>query len=316
MNSPETIHIWSRCHNCGVSPIAGPCFRCETCPLGPDSDLCTKCYEGYRGGWVLHPVEAVSVPKLRTHQFNRLDGAPAEALAPWLDIAPCTSAAPVVPSGFLVRPEFRCEKQSVFGGYAFVVLFGSHAILLTALHVMDEFIKWKGIDATARNSGYTGAELPPHITSVRLYNLLKNPWALHELNPAGPMLVLANARTADDEPFSFRDIAAFRVPHPQGLHPIPLASKEPGPGDPVWLAAAMPDGTRTRGAVCVESTPRTFIFRYDEEKEIPKYTSGSAILDKNGEVVGINTGLGCFGGREFGHANPLRSIRAHLEAAL
>ena len=130
------------------------------------------------------------------------------------------------------------------------------------------------------------------------------------------MLVLPNARTADDEPFSFRDIAAFRVPHPQGLHPLPLAAKDPEPGDPVWLAAAMLDGTRTRRAVCVEATPRTFIFRYEEAKETPKYSSGSAILNRDGEVVGINTGLGRFGEHEFGHANPLSSIRAHLEGAL
>jgi hypothetical protein len=204
----------------------------------------------------------------------------------------------------------------VFGGYAFVALFGSRAVLLTALHVMDELIKWKSVDTTARNPSYTGAELPAHITSVRLYNLLKSPWALHELGPAGPMLVLPNARTADNEPFAFRDIAAFHVRHPQGLHPVPLATKEPAPGDPVWLAGAMPDGTRTRRAVCVEATPRTFIFRYEEAKEIPKHSSGSAILDKDGAIVGINTGLGRFGEHEFGHANPLSSIRAHLEGAL
>jgi len=81
----------------------------------------------------------------------------------------------------------------------------------------------------------------------------------------------------------------------------------------VWLAGAMPDGTLTRRAVCVENTSRTFIFRYDEAKELPKYSSGSAILDRDGAVVGINTGLGRFGGHEFGHANPLSSIRAHLE---
>jgi hypothetical protein len=316
MSSPDVIHVWSHCHNCGLSPIIGPCFRCETCPLGPDSDLCTTCYEGYRDGWVVHPDEAVTVPKPGTHHFRCLEGTPPELLAPWLSIRGAAAASPEVPSGFLVRPEFRSGQQSVFGGYAFVVLFGARAILLTALHVMDELIKAKGIDTTARSPRYTGAELPAHVTSVRLYNLLKSPWALHELSPAGPMLVLPDARTADDEPFSHRDIAAFHVPHPRGLHPLPLAGREPEPGDPVWLAGAMPDGTLTRRAVCVEKSSRTFIFRYEEAKELPKYSSGSAILDREGAVVGINTGLGRFEGHEFGHANPLSSIRAHLEAAL
>jgi len=84
----------------------------------------------------------------------------------------------------------------------------------------------------------------------------------------------------------------------------------------VWLAAAMPDGSRTRRGVCVEKTDRTFIFRYDETKEIPKHSSGAPILDRHGEVVGINTGLGRFGDHEFGHANPVSSIRAHLEGAV
>lgn len=316
MSPSETIHVWSRCHNCGLNPIVGPCFRCETCPLGPDSDLCSTCHEGYRIGRVVHPVESVTVPKLRTHVFGCPEGARAATLAPWLSVPRYSFPAPPVPSGFLVRPEFLTGHQSVFGGHAFVALYGSQAILLTALHVMDELIKSKGLDATARNTSYTGAELPAHVTAVRLYNLLEKPWALHELGTAGPMLVLPHARTADDEPFSFRDIAAFRVPHQRGLQPIPLATREPKPGDPVWLTGAMPDGTRTRRAVCVEVTARTFIFRYEEAKEVPKYCSGAAILDKDGEVVGINTGLGRFGGHEFGHAVPPSSIRAHLEASL
>jgi hypothetical protein len=66
----------------------------------------------------------------------------------------------------------------------------------------------------------------------------------------------------------------------------------------------------------VEKTQRSFVFRYEEAKEIPKYTSGAPILDRRGDVVGINTGIGRISGREFGHANPLSSILAHLEGAL
>jgi hypothetical protein len=63
-------------------------------------------------------------------------------------------------------------------------------------------------------------------------------------------------------------------------------------------------------------TPRSFVFRYEEAKGMPKHTSEAPILDGDGAVVGINTGLGRFAGHEFGHANPLSSIRAHLEGAL
>src|SRR5919201_3732442 len=39
----ELIHIWYRCHNCGMQPIVGQRFECQTCPSGPDNDLCEKC---------------------------------------------------------------------------------------------------------------------------------------------------------------------------------------------------------------------------------------------------------------------------------
>ncbi len=331
MSPSKAVHIWSRCHYCGMNPILGPCFRCETCPLGPDIDLCSSCYEGYLAGRVVHPdPDAVSAAP-GPHHFARSEGTAAELYAPWLNI-PCPQVPPpLVPPGFLVRPEFRSGRESVFGGYGFIVQFGAQALLLTALHVMDELIKSKRIDTTARNLHYTGEELPAHVSSVHLYDVTQDRWMLHELGDASPMLVLPNARTADEEPFAWRDIAAFRVKSrvtvsggssgatsagvPGALSAVPLANEEPEPGDPIWLAAAMPDRTRTRRAVCVEKTARSFIFRYDEAKELPKHSSGAPILDRHGAVVGINTGLGKLGGREVGHANPLSSIRTHLERA-
>jgi hypothetical protein len=222
----------------------------------------------------------------------------------------------VLQPGFLVRPEFRLKRGSVFGGYGFIVHFEDRVLLLTALHVMDELIKNKRIDATARNTRYTGRELPALVASVRLYDVLKDRWILHELGDAGPMLTLPDARTGDDEPFAHRDIAAFLVPAQGMLHPAPLAAEVPEPGEPVWLAASMPDGSRTRRAVCVERTERSFVFRYDEPKEMARHSSGTAIVDRHGAVVGINTGLGRYGGRELGHANPVSSIRRHLAGAL
>ena len=321
MNASHAVHIWNRCHHCGMNPIIGACFRCETCPIGPDGDLCAACYDGYRAGRVAHPKNSTTndVP---THRFARSEGRPQDSIASWLDISSHVHAAslvqepPPLPVGFLVRPEFRFGRESVFGGYGFVTWFADNKrFLLTALHVMDELIKIKGIDTTYRNTRYTGRELPAHVHSVRLYDVLKNPWMIHELGDAGPMLVLPNARTADDEPFSFRDIAAFHIKSQYLLGGAPLAKKDADPGEPIWLAAAMPDGSRMRRAVCVEHTPRSFVFRYEEAKEMPKYVSGAPILNRRGEVVGINAGFGRFAGREFGHCNPVSSICAHLEAS-
>src|SRR5262249_6440959 len=135
----QVIHIWSRCHFCGMNPITGPCFRRETCPLGPDIDLCSSCYAGYLEGSVVHPsADAVVTDGRTTHQFTRGEGSPPETYAHWLDIAGFHEPPPGIPSGFLVRPEFRSGRYSAFGGYGFITRFGPHTLLLTALHVMDE----------------------------------------------------------------------------------------------------------------------------------------------------------------------------------
>jgi hypothetical protein len=264
----------------------------------------------------VHPSpEAIVARDHVTHQFVESEGSAPETFAKWLNVATRDEPPPRIPVGFLVRPEFRSYRECVFGGYAFVSCVGSHTLLLTALHVMDEFIKMKGIDATKHNKDYTGEELPKYVTTVRLYDVLQERWMLHELGDAGPMLVLPNSRTADDEPFAFRDIAAFWVKPQIALSPIPLALQDPQPGDPVWLAGAMPDSSRTRRAVCVENTPYGFIFRYEESKEMPKHSSGAPILNREGAVIGINTGLGRLGRYDIGHANPLSSIRTHLTEA-
>jgi hypothetical protein len=181
---------------------------------------------------------------------------------------------------------------------------------------MDELMKRKGIDTTSRNANYSGEEPTAYVSSVRLYDVLKEQWPLFELGNAGSMLVLPHARTADEEPVAFRDIAAFRVAPTCLVNVGLLAERDPEPGEPVWLAAAMPDRSRTRRAVCVERTSRSLIFRYTESKEMAKHSSGAPILDESGCVVGINTGLGRYEGYEFGHANPVSSIRTHLSEAV
>lgn len=314
--SPHEIHIWSRCHACGMGPIVGACFRCETCPSGPDIDLCSSCHDKYQAGYVTHPIDTMSDESTAKHHFMRAEGESPGNLTDWLGIWSPSQPDPQLPRKFLVRPEFRYGRESSFGGYGFIIHFEGRNLLLTALHVMDEIIKRLSVDTTGRNSLYTGKELAAYVNSVQLYDVRKARWMLHELGGAGPMVVLPNARTGDSEPSSYRDIAAFLLPTLNALDPLELADEEPKPGDPVWLATAIPDQVQTRRAVCVEKTRHSLVFRYEEAKEIPKHSSGAPILNRRGQLVGINTGFGRFSGHEFGHANPSDSIRMHLQPAL
>jgi hypothetical protein len=132
------------------------------------------------------------------------------------------------------------------------------------------------------------------------------------------MLVLPNARTNDEEPFSNRDIAAFWVKDPKLLHPAPLAPQLPAKGDPVWLAARSNDNSNNNlfKATVVEITDRSLVFKYENPGDKPKYSSGAPMVNKDGEIVGIIVGGGEFRNQKLGHANHVGNIRRHLDEAV
>lgn len=314
----ELVHIWNHCYNCNATPIVGRRFHCESCPDGPDNDLCEPCYEKFRAGKIIHPAEdsGAALLEIKEHRFEALEGKPADRYESWLSVAHPTASAPRTPDHFVVRPIFSSHMDSVIGSYAFVakVEANTEPLLLTALHIMDELIKQKGIDCSEQNKNYTGKELPAIITHVDIYNIFKSNWMMAHLGTAGPMLVLPNARTGGEEPYSDRDIAAFRVQDARQLNPVLLASRAPMKGEPVWQAArslGKPD-RRLFKAVVVESTDRTLVFKYEDPGEKPKYISGSPLLNENGEIVGVTVGGGEFNGTLLGHANHVGNIRKHL----
>lgn len=312
------IHVWNHCHNCNAAPIVGRRFHCESCPDGPDNDLCEPCYEKFREGKIIHPAEdsSAALLEIKEHRFEVVEGKPADQYECWLTVDHPTALAPRIPDHFVVRPIFSSGMGSIIGGYAFAakVEENSEPLLLTALHVMDELIKQEGIDCTEQNKNYTGRELPAIITQVDIYDIFALNWMSKHLGTVGPMLVLPDARTGGEEPYSDRDIAAFRVQDASRLNPVPLASRPPMKGDPVWQAARSPKkpGRQLFKAVVVEITDRTMVFKNEAQEELPKYISGSPVLNKNGEIVGITVGGGEFKGAVLGHANHVGNIRKHI----
>ncbi len=318
----DLIHLWHHCHQCEARPIVGKRFHCESCPDGPDNDLCEPCYEKYLKGAVTHPPPdtPADLAGIKDHRFDSLEGKPAGLYDSWWEVDHPEVPAPSVPDRFVVRPLFTAGMDSVIGGYGFLVRVegGPGPILLTALHIMDEMIKNKGIDCSDANEGYTGRELPAVITEVGIYDVFAPNWMMEHLGSAGPMLVLPDARAHDEEPYSYRDIAAFRVRDASGLNPVALASQAPRVGDPVWQVAQS-EKKKGKGlfkAVVVEVTDRSMVFKFDSRDEELKYTSGSPYVNKDGEVVGISVGGGEFKGQKLGHANHVENIRRHLKDAI
>ncbi len=312
------IHVWNHCHNCNAAPIVGRRFHCESCPDGPDTDLCEPCYEKYRQGTIIHPAEdsSAALQEIKEHRFEVLEGKPADQYESWLSVSHPVASTPRTPDHFVVRPIFSSSMESVIGSYAFVIKVEgkSEPLLLTALHVMDELIKQNGIDCAEQNKNYTGRELPAIITHVDIYDIFASNWMMEPLGTAGPMLVLPDARTGGEEPYSDRDIAAFLIQDAAHLNPVPLANRPPVKGEPVWQATRSlkkPDRQLFK-AVVVEITDRSLVFKYEAVGEKLKYISGSPVLNKNGEIIGITVGGGKFKGAVLGHANHVGNIRKHL----
>ena len=301
-----------------MKPIAGRRFECLSCPAGPDNDLCEPCFHAFERGQVEHPAPggyAQHAGRLE-HVFCPREGVSADRCKPWLAPPLATARAPLVPDRFVVRPEFRVGRESFFGAYGCVVHAedGGHALLLTALHVMDELIKSVGLDCSVHNRDYSGEELPGVVSEVGLYDVFAENWMLAELGVAPLMLTLPEARLGEEEPLSNRDLAAFRVSPAARVTAGRLATAPPRPGDPVWLAVRRPGARlRTSEAVVVEATERTFILRFADPHDFVPYTSGAPLLDCDGAVVGINVGVGWFAGQRFGHGNHVGCIRRHLE---
>jgi len=314
----DLVHVWCRCHACGAQPIGGLRFECQTCPIGPDNDLCERCYLALEQGQVQHPMpgsfaQLARISSDRPHSFRSVAGRVRDASASWLTVPDAEATAPNFKPGFVVRPEFHSKRESFIGPYAFVVD-GPPTFLLTALHVLGGLIQAKGIDCSSTNQTYSGRELPAILTKVNLFDAFAPNWVLSDLGTAGPMLPLPDARIGEEEPFSQRDIAAFRIQQSAKVSPARLAQHPPRVGEPVWLVAK-PEArqlARAIQAVVVEETEKTFVFRYKVLECIPPHSSGAPLIDRQGEVVGINVGAGMLDGHYLGHASHVTTIRQYL----
>ncbi len=328
MDAGVVVHLWNHCHHCHAEPIIGRRYECQSCPSGPDIDLCEPCYELWGRGEVEHPAKdsVASDLTITEHRFEMFEGKPLASFQDWLLVKHPVAADPIVPKQAVLRPIFSAGVDSVIGSYAFVARLegAKRPLILTALHVMDELIKKLGIDCSLGREddkirNYTGKELPAVVTEVNLFDVFAANWMMAPIGNGGPMLVLPDAATGAEEPYSNRDIAAFWVHSADAGHfnPLPLAQSAPRVGEPVWLAARRMDnsGKRTLKAVVVECTERSLVFKYEGDGEKPKYTSGAPILNGKGEVVGINVGGGRLNEENLGHANHIENIRRHLSNA-
>lgn len=306
------IHMWHSCNSCNAKPIVGVRYECQNCVAGPERDLCGECYQQFLQGSLEHSVTtnvSGEPPK-----FQCREGRDSNEFADWLKIPIKNTLAPLIRDKFVIRPEFCVGYNSFFGSYGFIVKTEIGAVMLTALHVMDELIKTNNIDATLSNKSYTGKEIPSLIDKVNMYDVSQERWMFHELGVCEAMLTLPEARLGAEEPNSALDISGFKVNNDHLFNPSSLASTTPSIGDTVWVGIKTSDSPQPLKAVVVNVSQNGMVYRYQSEQTRIQYSSGLPILNNEGEVVAINVGVGHYEGFKFGHGNPVQSINKHLSS--
>lgn len=135
-----------------------------------------------------------------------------------------------------------------------------------------------------------------------------------KLPDAGPMLYIPGAQVTVDKQDWTSDIAAFKVPSFYDEVALTLSQHNAKPDETLWLVVV----PKTKGAaryhkVDVMVSNRTLLlFRLLDATFDPHGASGSPIVNKKGEVVGMNTAEGTDGVNWWGSAHPVESMITKL----
>lgn len=204
------------------------------------------------------------------------------------------------------RPSFTVDGQTYQAGTGFLVEGGGKTWIVTAHHVfgqgggMPTDISWQ--------------DLPAKVPTLRC-----QPLNGRRLWTTGAPVAIPGAAPGEHED-TLNDIAAFAIEIDAPMRPfvLKLAAQPPKPRDTVWLLASLAGGAPPsqmlhRATVAKVSPGGGMIFLYDNPNLEIRATSGAAILNGEGQVVGVNFGGGPKNGRIYGFATGLPALRAAID---
>jgi hypothetical protein len=209
-----------------------------------------------------------------------------------------------MPDLFVLRPEFEVGADKKAGGKAFGVRVEGdpRRLAITALHLVEN----------------TTGGPPSGVKRVRFRNAFGAPTG-DVIGSATSFVDLPGA-AAHGQTSSLGDVIAFWAADDSYFPTVSLASKNPAPGESVWLVCPIlkgaPEKLRFHHAVVDSVVEGDLVYWFDNAHLDITDTNGAPVVNSNGEVVGINLGGSLEKGRMSGFANPVERFREGLKQAV
>lgn len=197
------------------------------------------------------------------------------------------------------KPSFVTTEGEQKAGSAFVVKYKENYYAVTAHHLFSE--------AGGFSREYNWRELQGLVSEVSLQSLSDEKIRYS----TGKATEIKGAKSVSNWTGK-NDIAIFKLKQKPANY-LTIAQLPPKVGETVWLYGLVynrPPELLLHKAVTVEYDKNWISYQFEDSGLILNGTSGAAILNSKGEVVGINLSGGEQEGSLYGYGNPLVSIQS------
>jgi|GEM_PF-1959755 len=221
--------------------------------------------------------------------------------APVARKATITAKTPAFGPNSLLKPTFTTSEGPVAAGTASVVRVGDKTWLVTAHHLFGP------------NGGMASTYLPHELPSVVKGGKASSPMPGGKVVQAGAPAVIADAEAFSDGN-ARGDLAALPVKKVTG-DVLQLAEGPPANGAPVWMLAD-PNNAEAGAHLgwIAYTTEGQYLYYFHQADLDLAGTSGAALVDAKGHLIGVHVAGGEVDGAAFGMANPWPSVKAKLGA--